>query len=481
MQLVNLIPVINKLQDVFSVLGADSMIDLPQIVVVGSQSSGKSSVLESIVHRDFLPRGSGIVTRRPLILQLYTTSSSSDPMTKPAEYGEFLHKPGVKYTNFHDIRDEISKETDRLTGTNKAISSEPIRLKIFSPRVLNLTLVDLPGIAKIAVGDQPKDIEMMIKKMILKYIAKPNALILAVTAANTDIATSDALQIAAQVDPKKERTLGILTKLDLMDKGTDAKEVLSGRFHPLDLGWIGVVNRSQADIESGKAIGDAQASEEAFFASHPAYSMIATRMGSKYLADTLSRVLMKHIKRTLPALSARIDELYAHSQAELAKLGTDIPDCQEDRQSMVLRLLNNYAQMFVNMIEGRAGTSKGELRGGARISFIFHEVYNSLLDRIKSTDALSMDEILTVLRNASGSKPSLFIPPHAFELFAKRAISRLESPSVRCVDLVCDELSRIARHCPPAEMRRYTALTSRTVHVAENLIKKLHAPTRVFV
>ncbi|GKT13560.1 Dynamin like protein [Aduncisulcus paluster] len=92
-----------------------------------------------------------------------------------------------------------------------------------------------------------------------------------------------------------------------------------------------------------------------------------------------------------------------------------------------------------------------------------------------------MDEILTVLRNASGSKPSLFIPPHAFELFAKRAISRLESPSVRCVDLVCDELSRIARHCPPAEMRRYTALTSRTVHVAENLIKKLHAPTRVFV
>jgi GTPase SAR1 family protein len=164
-----LIPIVNKLQDVFSAIG-QSPIDLPQIVVVGSQSSGKSSVLENIVGRDFLPRGTGIVTRRPLVLQLYNTgaakrdgatdaapSSPGSPRgadsTKPPmpqrEWGEFLHIPGQKFYNFTDIRDEIVRETDRLTGKNKGISSTSINLRIYSPHVLNLTMVDLPGITKV--------------------------------------------------------------------------------------------------------------------------------------------------------------------------------------------------------------------------------------------------------------------------------------------------------------------------------------------
>ena len=73
----NLIPIINKLQDVFNAIG-ESPIDLPQIVVIGSQSSGKSSVLENIVGKEFLPRGTGIVTRRPLVLQLYNKPKGSE-------------------------------------------------------------------------------------------------------------------------------------------------------------------------------------------------------------------------------------------------------------------------------------------------------------------------------------------------------------------------------------------------------------------
>jgi dynamin 1-like protein len=146
----NLIPVVNKLQDVFGAIGSQAL-DLPQIVVVGSQSSGKSSVLESIVGRDFLPRGSGIVTRRPLVLQLY-----SIPMTTQdgagEEWGEFLHLPGKKFFDFEEIRKEIDKETDRLTGRNKGISNQSINLKIYSPHVLNLTLVDLPGITRVPTG-----------------------------------------------------------------------------------------------------------------------------------------------------------------------------------------------------------------------------------------------------------------------------------------------------------------------------------------
>ena len=118
------------------------------------------------------------------------------------EWGEFLHKPNEMFSDFDKIRQEIENETDRITGTNKGISDNPIRLKIFSPNVLNLTLVDLPGMTRIPVGEQPRDIEQQIRNMIMQYISNPNAIILSVTAANTDIANSDGIKLAKEVDPE---------------------------------------------------------------------------------------------------------------------------------------------------------------------------------------------------------------------------------------------------------------------------------------
>ncbi|KAJ2239388.1 vacuolar protein sorting-associated protein 1, partial [Coemansia sp. RSA 455] len=97
----------------------------------------------------------------------------------PDEWGEFLHLPGKKFFNFDEIRQEIIQDTDRKTGKNLGISPVPINLRIFSPNVLTLTLVDLPGLTKVPVGDQPKDIERQIREMIMAYITKPNAIILA--------------------------------------------------------------------------------------------------------------------------------------------------------------------------------------------------------------------------------------------------------------------------------------------------------------
>lgn len=257
-----LIPVLNKLQDVFNTVGHES-IHLPQIVVVGTQSSGKSSVLENLVGRDFLPRGTGIVTRRPLILQLIYTpkeykeingsSHSDESVPKDAdEWGVFLHIKNKVFTNFDEIREEIENETERLTGKNKGVSHDPIVLKIFSPRVVTLTLVDLPGITKVPVGDQPEDIEQQIREMILTYVSNPNSIILAVSSANTDFSTSEALKLARDADPDGRRTLAVVTKLDLMDHGTDAYDVLCGRVIPVKLGIIGVINRSQLDIKNKK-------------------------------------------------------------------------------------------------------------------------------------------------------------------------------------------------------------------------------------
>lgn len=249
----NLIPIVNKLQDIFSVIG-QNCIELPQITVVGSQSSGKSSVLESLVGRDFLPRGNGICTRRPLVLQLYTIDINNGNENELEEWGEFLHLPGQKFYDFSEIRAEIQRDTDRVTGKNKGLSNKTINLKIYSPHVLNLTLVDLPGITKVPTGDQPEDVEEQIRSMCYEFTSNPNAIILAVSAANQDLVNSDGLKMARAVDPEGYRTIGVLTKVDIMDQGTDCSEILSNKLIPLRKGYIAVVNRSQKEIQENVPI-----------------------------------------------------------------------------------------------------------------------------------------------------------------------------------------------------------------------------------
>ena len=114
----NLIPVINKLHDVFSSI-ENEIIKLPQIVVIGSQSAGKSSVLENLVGHDFLPRGAGIVTRCPIILQLIFTPVTNENV--PAVYGKFLHTKDRIFEDFNEIREEIERKTDEIAGSGKVI------------------------------------------------------------------------------------------------------------------------------------------------------------------------------------------------------------------------------------------------------------------------------------------------------------------------------------------------------------------------
>ncbi|XP_059401923.1 dynamin-1-like protein isoform X2 [Carassius carassius] len=470
-----LIPVINKLQDVFNTVGAD-IIQLPQIAVVGTQSSGKSSVLESLVGRDLLPRGTGIVTRRPLILQLVHVDpedrrkTSEENGVDGEEWGKFLHTKNKIYTEFDEIRQEIENETERVSGINKGISDEPIQLKIFSPHVVNLTLVDLPGITKVPVGDQPKDIELQIRELILKYISNPNCIILAVTAANTDMATSEALKVAREVDPDGRRTLAVVTKLDLMDAGTDAMDVLMGRVIPVKLGLIGVVNRSQLDINNKKSVADSIRDEHAFL--QKKYPSLANRNGTKYLARTLNRLLMHHIRDCLPELKTRINVLAAQYQSLLSSYGEPV----EDMSATLLQLITKFAKEYCNTIEGTAKyIETAELCGGARICYIFHETFGRTLESVDPLGGLTTIDVLTAIRNSTGPRPALFVPEVSFELLVKRQVKRLEEPSLRCVELVHEEMQRIIQHCSnysTQELLRFPKLHDAIVEVVTSLLRK---------
>ncbi|KAK1737316.1 dynamin family GTPase [Skeletonema marinoi] len=586
-----LIPIASKLQDVLGALGQSTNLDLPQIVVIGGQSSGKSSVLESVVGRSFLPRGTGIVTRRPLVLQLFNTSgdgpfgndgggggnnnsgeeyggyndngddrkqehynesNDNNGSSEQAEWGEFLHKPGKRYYDFAQIRAEIVRDTDRLAGTgalSKGVSANPIHLKIYSPKVLSLTMVDLPGLTKVAIKGQPEDIADQILQINVQYGSNPNAILLAVTGANTDLASSDALRLARELDPRGDRTIGVLTKLDLMDPGTDVGEIMHNRVIPLRRGYIAVVNRGQRDIDADLSIQVGLRNEERYFRTHPVYSRdrsISGKCGTMNLARNLNGILIHHIRDCLPELKIRIANMMGDVQSELDALGMPDGGPRDPGQmgGKLLGLLSKFSANFAAMIDGRAsntnqhhdgmpslasnaggghhgggggggnggygqgmngvatgmgnmnmgssynvsssnnatiGTNADELYGGARISFIFHQVFSRSLNSVTAFDGLSEDEIRTTIGNANGTRPALFVPEISFDILVRRQIRRLEQPGVQCVDLVYDELQRIAAQSEPSELTRYPNLRDRMMDVVGSLLKRSVGPTQMWV
>uniref|UniRef100_A0A665VXD9 Interferon-induced GTP-binding protein Mx n=1 Tax=Echeneis naucrates TaxID=173247 RepID=A0A665VXD9_ECHNA len=425
-----LIPLVNRLQDALSSVGESSSFHLPQIVVVGGQSAGKTSVLENFVGRDFLPRGSGIVT------------------LSHCKYGEFLHCKGKKFTDFDEIRKEIEAETSRLIGSKKGISPVPINLRIHSPHVLNLTLVDLPGITKVPVGDQPADIEYQIRDMIMQYICNENCLILAVTPANTDLANSDALKLAKDVDPQGQRTIGVITKLDLMDDGTDAREILENRLLPLRRGYIGVVNRSQKDIDGKKDIKAALLAEKKFILSHPSYKHMAETMGTPYLQKILNQQLTNHIRETLPAFRSHLQGQFLALKKEAEEYRQYSPADPARRTKTLLQLVQRLAVDFEKLIEGSGDkVDTVNLSGGAKINRIFHERFPYELVKIKCDEMQMRREINYAIRNIHGVRTGLFTPDMAFEAIVKKQISRLKGPCMKLIGMVGQELTTTVYQC----------------------------------
>ncbi|XP_062395934.1 dynamin-2-like [Sardina pilchardus] len=457
----DLILLVNKLQHALSsVEGEGCNLDLPQIAVVGGQSVGKSSVLENFVGRDFLPRGSGIVTRRPLVLQL---------VNNIAEYAEFLHCKDKKFVDFDEVRREIEAETDRITGSNKGISPIPINLRVYSPNVLNLTLIDLPGMTKVAVGDQPADIELQIRAIVLQFIRSENCLILAVTPANTDLANSDALKIAKEVDPQGLRTIGVITRLDLMDEGTDARDIFENKLLPLRRGYIGVVNRSQKDIDGRKDISAALSAERKFFLSHPAYHHIAERMGTPFLQKALNQQLTNHIRDTLTTLRSKLQSQLLSLEKEVQKYKNFKPDDPLHKIKAMNQMVHQFSEDFEKSIEGSVDTA--ELSGGARINRVFHEIFPYELFKMKFDEKELRTEIVCAIKNSHGVRTGLFMPDLAFGAIVKKQIGQLREPCLKCINQVFQELINTVRQCS-CKLKTYPRLRATveqivTAHLSE--------------
>lgn len=447
----SLIQIINQLQDVFAVVDLpckSNLIDMPQIVVVGSQSSGKSSVLESLVGKSFLPRGTGIVTRAPLILQMIRYNDkmfkSMVEITKDDSikiWACFLHKPNTIFHDFDKIKCEIENITDVYAGKGKRVTQKEIVLKFYTP-MYDLTFVDLPGITKIPIGDQPHDIDKQIENMVLQYVEKPNSIILAVVTANTDPSTSESLQIARKVDPKGARTIAVVTKLDIIDEGTlqDTTDLLCGHKIPVKLGIIGVVNRSQKEIVNNKTLKETLKSEEEFLKTN--YPNIYKKHGNKVLANTLQNILLVHIKQIYPILQKNLKENKTRLENELKTL--NVPENDISFQTFIITLINEFSLSYCETIKGsQKRVSDTIIEGGAKIVQTIHDKFELLLKEIDPLFELCDEQINTVLLNTAGTRDNSFVNERALAILIDKQVQQLVEPSMLIVDFVCEEMFKV--------------------------------------
>ncbi|KAK6146702.1 hypothetical protein DH2020_020571 [Rehmannia glutinosa] len=375
----SLIGLVNRIQRACTVLGdhgGEGMSlweALPSVAVVGGQSSGKSSVLESVVGRDFLPRGSGIVTRRPLVLQLHKTEGQT-------EYAEFLHAPKKKFSDFGmlksrirafldsaaAVRQEIADETDRITGKSKQISNIPIHLSIYSPN-----------------EGQPESIVEDIENMVRSYVEK----------------------------------------------------VLEGRAYRLVHPWVGIVNRSQADINKNVNMGSARQKEREYFESSPEYGHLAHKMGSEYLAKLLSQA-----------------QLYT-----------------------ILEMCRAFDRIFKEHLDG------GHRRpGGDKIYGVFDHQLPAALKKLPFDRHLSQSNVRKVISEADGYQPHLIAPEQGYRRLIDGSLGYFKGPAEASVDAVHFVLKELVRKsiAETEELKRFPTLQSDIAAAANEALEKFRDESR---
>ncbi|EDO06253.1 Dynamin central region family protein [Babesia bovis T2Bo] len=469
-QVVNLI---DELRDI----GLHKYINLPRICVAGTQSSGKSSVLESIVGIDFLPRGDGIVTRRPIEFRLCKlTDEDESGNIKPYI---IFDGNGERYYDFEAARQHIESLTNEIAGANKGIVDDPIVLSVYSPDCPDLSLIDLPGVTRVPLknSDQTDDIEALTKDMIMRYAKDPRTIILAVVAANVDMSTSDALQLARRADPLGVRTLGVITKIDLMDRGANAVAMLQNDEVPLRLGYTGVKNRSAKDIADGVTIKEALELERKYFSEHKVYKHLKpTLWGIPSLVDKLTKVLYRHISTVLPDLKAEISSRIKCTVSKLEALGESAPTGTTERVQLLWQMTTDYCEVFGGIIKGRYVSSLHDFVDKDAVTGMqIRTIYNELLEPYttqKVFDQMTDVEIDQVIQMHEGDSLPGFPNPDTFEYLILPQLQKLVPPAIECLERVQQTLDLLAMKVSQRVFARFPLLCEKVLNLSQNIFQE---------
>lgn len=401
---------------------------------------------------------------------------------------------GKKFYNFLEVRKAIEELTDKTAGGKKNIVDEPIVLTIHSYTCPDLTLIDLPGITRIPLrdSDQPKNIEEITKNMAKRYCDDPRTIILCVIPANIDLSTSEALQYAKDWDKEMIRTVGVMTKLDIMDSGTNAKKALMNQEIYLKLGYVGVKNRSQADINDKVRVQRGLDIEREWFQKHPIYrSLPKDCYGTDTLTHKLSRVMYAHIRSALPDIIKEVEEKLKSIEGRLKDLGAPLPSTDAQRMQTLWGMITSFITAFKNKIVGKFDMKAmqqkkekvtHELTGGAKIKSVFFDLYKEYsVPEYKATSELSDKDIERSIILHEGDNLSGFPSVEVFYYLIQPEIEKLKEPAIRCLLDVYYYLEELSHTILEKTFARFPTLIGELMAVVQQIMGEERDTTKYIV
>ncbi|XP_064183780.1 interferon-induced GTP-binding protein Mx3-like [Anguilla rostrata] len=450
--------------DSLRVIGIEKDLALPAIAVIGDQSSGKSSVLEAL-SGVALPRGTGIVTRCPLELKLRKLRGGIHWRASISYRDEF-----IQFDDPSLVEGYVAEAQDKLAGVGVGISDELITLEISSPDVCDLTLIDLPGIARVPVKGQPDDIGDQIKSLILNLINKTETIILVVVPCNVDIATTEALKMAQEVDPEGKRTLAILTKPDLVDKGTEKiiLDIIQNQVIPLSKGYIIVKCRGQKQIDARISLSDATRMERDFFRHHEYFSglLYEEKATTQCLATKLTQDLVDHIKKSLPLISEQIKKQLWDTKKELSLCLSGPPLEPQERKSYLIDILTQFNGIINRLSTGEV-VQHDNLFIQLRSEF---EKWKEHLDGSKETFHRTVQEVVMEYdlkhrrRELAG-----FNNYSVFEMVVQRLVVELKRPAINTMKIIRDMVQQQFTDVAKTSFMNYPFLQCVSLNKIDNI------------
>ena len=420
--------------------GINEYIKFPRICSVGAIYSGKSSVLESILGLDFIPCGEGVVTRRPIEIKLNHINSGES-------WAVFEERKTKKFTDFIQVKEKIEELIDEVCRNGNDIHDKPLILNIYSQIYPDITFIDLPGIKHIPLGMVPKNIELISRDIAIRYIEDPLTIILCVINANGDMYTSEGLRIAKEIDKTGSRTIGIITKLDIMDAGLDARKEILNEVVPLKLGYVGVRNRSKNDRMKKLSMSESLKKEKDFFKSHPAYKSLSSNLlGREALINKLTKLYFRMMGPSIQKIINSINDKIKQAEEELHNLGTDLSTNNEGKMTLLWNMIKEYCDLFKKILQGKYNDKLHFLdgEGGYKIKILLKKLLEEFTGDYKATTEYTDEKINYVLTVHEGSMPG-FPSLDAFIYLLRPHLEKLKEPIEDCFSNIFEYLEFLSK------------------------------------
>ncbi|PON69181.1 Dynamin superfamily [Trema orientale] len=456
-------PVLDAVDKLRNLAVMEEGIELPTIVVVGDQSSGKSSVLESLA-RISLPRGQGICTRVPLIMRL---QNHSNPL--PELYLEY-NNGKVVHVDEESISEAINLATEEIAGGGKGISKTPLTLVVKKNGVPDLTMIDLPGITRVPVHGQPENIYDQIKDIIMEYIKPEASIILNVLSATVDFPTCESIRMSQSVDRTGERTLAVVTKSDKAPEGL--LEKVTADDVNIGLGYVCVRNRV-----GDESYEEARFEESKLFQTHSELSKIdKSIVGIPVLAQKLTQIQAKSIARNLPDIVKKINDKLNQNLAEFKKLPKAMNSFAE-AMTAFMRIIGLVKESLRKiLLRGEFDEYPDEKSMHCKARFV--EMLNGFSDELQNcpqsdqTRNFLMDEIKHLEEAKEISLPN-FLPRTAFLSILHEKINGISSIPIDFVAKLWDYIEHVVITVLMNHVEDYYQLQLSTRRAGLNLIEKM--------